>query len=139
MKTLFTSSASDNWSTPQSLFDRVTKEIGPFYLDVCASPENAKCSRFFSEQEDGLKQVWSGRCWMNPPYGRKIVSWVRKAYESSLSGAEVVCLLPARTETAWWHDYVMRGRIEFLRGRLKFSGHKHNAPFPSALVTFSKS
>ena len=73
---------------------------------------------------------------MNPPYGREIGKWMQKAYESSLQGATVVCLIPARTDTAWWHDYAMKGQIEFLRGRLKFGGHKNSAPFPSAIVVF---
>ena len=73
---------------------------------------------------------------MNPPYGREIGKWMRKAYESSLYGATVVCLVPARTDTAWWHDYAMKGEVEFVRGRLKFGGSKASAPFPSAIVTF---
>ncbi len=85
---------------------------------------------------DGLALTWLGTCWMNPPYGRKIGQWVRKAYESSLLGATVVCLLPARTDTAWWHDYVVKGEIRFLRGRLKFGGQKNSAPFPSAVVVY---
>lgn len=75
---------------------------------------------------------------MNPPYGRNIGKWVEKAYKSSLDGATVVCLLPVRTDTAWWHDYCMRGVVMFLRGRLKFSGAKNNAPFPSAIVVFGR-
>lgn len=73
---------------------------------------------------------------MNPPYGRTIKQWMQKAYESSLKGATVVCLVPARTDTAWWHDFAMKGEIEFIRGRLKFGGHKNSAPFPSAVVVF---
>ena len=73
---------------------------------------------------------------MNPPYGREIGKWLKKAYESSINGAIVVCLIPARTDTAWWHDYVMKGKIRFIRGRLKFGGSKNSAPFPSAIVIF---
>lgn len=73
---------------------------------------------------------------MNPPYGRTIGDWMRKAYESSQNGATVVCLVPARTDTVWWHDYAMRGEIEFIKGRLRFNGHKNSAPFPSAVVVF---
>ena len=73
---------------------------------------------------------------MNPPYGRTIARWVRKAYESSMSGATVVCLLPARTDTKWWHNYVMRGEIRLIRGRLRFGNSKNSAPFPSAVVVF---
>lgn len=130
------SSATDLWSTPQDLFDRVNAKYH-FTLDACASPENAKCAAYFTREIDGLQQEWFGTVWMNPPYGRTIGAWMKKAYESSLAGATVVCLVPARTDTAWWHDYAMKGQIEFLRGRLKFGGHKYNAPFPSAIVTFT--
>lgn len=105
-------------------------------LDVCALPENAKCARFYSPVEDGLAQPWSGVCWMNPPYGRQIGPWMRKAYEEAQRGATVVCLVPSRTDTAWWHDYAMKGEVRFLRGRLRFQGASSSAPFPSALVIF---
>lgn len=131
------SSASDLWETPQELFDRLDARF-QFSLDVCALPENAKCAEFFSPSDDGLSKTWTGRCWMNPPYGRAIGAWMKKAYESALTGADVVCLVPARTDTRWWHDYAMRGDIEFLRGRLKFGGHKNSAPFPSAIVVFGE-
>jgi phage N-6-adenine-methyltransferase len=130
------SSATDLWSTPQTLFDRLNTAYW-FSIDVCAISENAKCVRFFSPVEDGLSQEWSGRCWMNPPYGREIGKWVQKAYESAKAGALVVCLLLARTDTSWWHDYCMKGKITFLRGRLKFGDAKDSAPFPSAIVIFS--
>lgn len=129
------SSATDEWATPQALFDRLNEQYN-FTLDVCALPSNAKCERYFSQQEDGLSQAWQGQCFMNPPYGRKIGAWVKKAYESAKAGATVVCLLPARTDTAWWHDYCMKGEIEFMRGRLKFGNSKNSAPFPSAIVVF---
>jgi phage N-6-adenine-methyltransferase len=129
------SSASDLWETPQWLFDQLDA-VYNFDHDVCALPENTKCARFFTPELDGLSQTWEGLCWMNPPYGREIGRWVRKAYESAQDGATVVCLLPARTDTAWWHDYVMRGSVTFLRGRLKFGISKWNAPFPSAIVVF---
>ena len=131
------SSKSDMWSTPQDFFDAVSAEYGPFDLDVCATSENAKCAHYFTVVEDGLTQKWWGTVWMNPPYGRAISKWVRKAYESSLGGATVVCLLPARTDTNWWHNYCLKGEIRFLRGRLKFSGAKNSAPFPCALIIFS--
>ena len=134
---LFTSN-KDSWETPQWLFDQLDEEFG-FTLDVCAFPENAKCSEYYTPEQDGLIQDWEGVCWMNPPYGRKIGDWVRKAYESSQRGATVVCLLPARTDTAWWHDYCVKWEIRFLRGRLKFGGAKWNAPFPSAIVIFTES
>lgn len=130
------SSATDLWSTPQAFFDSLNAEFG-FNLDVCALPENTKCSRFYSPADDGLSQPWKGTCWCNPPYGREISKWVRKAHESAQDGATVVCLLPARTDTAWWHDYVAKAAdIRFIRGRLKFGNATHNAPFPSAVVVF---
>ena len=129
------SSRSDEWETPQWLFDQLHTEFC-FRLDVCATADNAKCERYYTKAEDGLAQDWSGVCWMNPPYGREINRWIEKAYESSLGGATVVCLLPSRTDTKWWHEYVMRGEVRFLRGRLKFGGSKNSAPFPSAVVIF---
>jgi phage N-6-adenine-methyltransferase len=126
------SSARDGWETPQDLFDTLNAEYG-FTTDVCARPGNAKCLHYYTPDEDGLMQDWAGRCWMNPPYGREIGKWVRKAYESD---ALVVCLLPARTDTKWWQDYCTKGRIHFIRGRLKFGGSKNSAPFPSAIVIF---
>lgn len=129
------SCTSDLWETPQSLFDGLN-EVFHFTTDVCAIAENAKCKHYFTPEQNGLVQKWQGVCWMNPPYGRSIGLWVQKAYESSLNGTTVVCLLPARTDTAWWHDYCMRGDITFIRGRLKFGNAKSNAPFPSAIVTF---
>ena len=124
------------WETPQWLFDKYNAIYG-FNLDACATPENAKCKRYFKEEDNALNQEWTGIVWMNPPYGRKIGKWVRKAYKSAQNGAIVVCLLPSRTDTAWWHDYCMRGDVEFIRGRLKFGNAAENAPFPSAIVIFS--
>jgi phage N-6-adenine-methyltransferase len=133
-KGLFTSQ-TDNWETPQALFDKLNDEFH-FNVDVCADNSNAKCNKFYTKEQDGLQQNWTGICWMNPPYGREIGKWLKKAYESSINGATVVCLIPARTDTAWWHDYVMKGEIRFIRGRLKFGGSKNSAPFPSAIVVF---
>ena len=132
---VYASSATCEWETQQDFFDRLNEKYH-FDLDVCATPENAKCSRFFTKEQDGLAQEWKGTCWMNPPYGKEIGIWMRKAYESMLGGATVVCLVPARTDTAWWHDYAMKGKITFIRGRLKFGGQKNSAPFPSAVVVF---
>ena len=129
-------SKTDLWSTPQDFFDKLDAEFH-FTCDVCALPENAKCARYYTPTDDGLAQRWSGVCWMNPPYGRAIGAWMKKAYTSSVTGgATVVCLVPARTDTAWWHDYAMRGEIRFIRGRLKFGSSKNSAPFPSAIVIF---
>lgn len=132
------SSATDVWSTPQEYFDNVAEEF-PFTVDVCALPENAKCKKFFSPEDDGLSQKWEGVCWMNPPYGRVIGKWVQKAYESAKEGAVVVGLLPARTDTKWFHDYIYgKAEIRFIRGRLKFGGCANSAPFPSMLVIWRK-
>lgn len=132
-KSLMFSSKSDVWETPQDLFDRLDA-LYHFQTDVCALPENAKCSVYYTPDQDGLKQEWLGVCWCNPPYGRNIGEWVKKAY---LSEAVVVMLLPARTDTKWFHEYCLPfGEIVFLRGRLKFGGCKTAAPFPSMIVTF---
>lgn len=128
-------SASDDWATPPTLFEQLDAEFH-FTLDVCASPGNAKCERYFTRERDGLAQTWSGVCWMNPPYGRAIGAWMRKALESSLEGATVVCLVPARTDTRWWHEYATRGEVRYLQGRLKFGAASNSAPFPSAVVVF---
>ena len=130
------SSKTCEWETPQWFFDKLNAQF-KFNLDVCATPDNAKCKRYFTKDDDGLQRKWTGTCWMNPPYGREIKQWMKKAYEESLHGATVVCLVPARTDTAWWHDYAMKGKIRFIRGRLKFGGHKNSAPFPSAIVIFN--
>jgi phage N-6-adenine-methyltransferase len=130
------SSATDDWATPDDYFQEVVDAFGPFDIDVCADCDNAKAPVYFTKDQDGLAQQWEGRCWMNPPYGREIGAWMQKAYESALNGAFVACLVPARTDTAWWHNFAMRGEITFIRGRLKFGKAKNSAPFPSALVIF---
>ena len=131
-------SNTDLWSTPRDFFDDYNA-VYHFDVDVCATAENALCAKFYSPEDDGLSKEWYGTCWMNPPYGREIGKWMKKAYESSLHGATVVCLVPARTDTAWWHEYAMKGEIEFIRGRLKFGSSKNSAPFPSAVVVFQRS
>jgi phage N-6-adenine-methyltransferase len=131
------SSKTVEWETPQCLFDELDKEFW-FTLDVCALPMNAKCRRYFTPEINGLRQSWENEnCWMNPPYGREIGKWVQKAWQES-ECSTVVCLLPARTDTKWWHDYCMKGEIRFIKGRLKFGNSKHNAPFPNAIVIFKK-
>src|SRR5439155_26774834 len=98
------SSATSEWETPQPIFDKLNEEFG-FTLDVCATTVNTKCPKFFTKETDGLSQDWSqDTCWMNPPYGREIGKWIKKAYEESQRGAVVVCLLPSRTDTKWWHE-----------------------------------
>lgn len=135
-------SRSDMWTTPQDLFDTLNEEFH-FDLDVAALPENAKCARFFTPKDDGLSQKWEGTCWMNPPYGRTVGKWIEKARHSAEeNGATVVCLLPARNDTAWWHDHIASniasGTVEarFLQGRLKFGSQENSAPFPSVIVVF---
>lgn len=130
------SSETDLWATPQEFFDKLNR-IFRFETDVCANHENAKCASFFTPEQNGLSQEWTGVCWMNPPYGRAIGEWVEKAYRSAKeNGATVVCLLPARVDTRWWHDYCAKGEVHFCKGRLKFGDAKNSAPFPSAVVVF---
>ena len=131
------SSKKDDWETPVEFYDKYNK-IFNFDLDVCATKENAKCNKYFTKKDDGLSKKWHSNCWMNPPYGREIGKWMQKAYESSLEGATVVCLVPARTDTKWWHDFAMKGKIEFIKGRLKFGNAKYSAPFPSAIIIFTQ-
>lgn len=130
------SSATDEHPTPQWLFDALAREFA-FTLDPCATRENAKCARFFTREDDGLLQDWGDEIvFMNPPYGVMISRWMWKAYGAARKGATVVCLVPARTDTAWWHNYAMKGEIRLLRGRLKFGNAINTAPFPSAIVIF---
>lgn len=135
--TVMGSSASDEWPTPQALFDALHAEFG-FELDVCALPHSAKCARYFTPQDDGLAQDWSGVCWMNPPYGQTIGEWVAKAHDAGRRGATVVCLVPARTDTRWWWEHCRHAEIRFLRGRLRFGDSVTGAPFPSVLVVFGR-
>ncbi|WP_349290994.1 DNA N-6-adenine-methyltransferase [Brevibacillus sp. NL20B1] len=131
------SSATDLWPTPQDFFDELNREFH-FTLDPCATHDNAKCSTYFTKEDDGLVQEWAPHTvFMNPPYGREIKRWMQKAYEESLKGATVVCLVPARTDTAWFHDYVYgKAEIRFVRGRLKFGNAQNSAPFPSMIVIY---
>lgn len=129
-------SDSVEWETPRSYYDELNA-VYHFDLDVCATASNAKCSRYFTREQDGLRQTWTGRCWMNPPYGNDIGKWLAKAVESVESGSAevVVCLVPSRTGTRWWHAYAVKADVEFLKGRLRFGG-KDAAPFDSALLIF---
>lgn len=133
---MFTSNTPE-WETPQDLFDSLNAEFA-FELDVCATFENNKCPKYFDIKEDGLKQNWrnwGGYKWMNPPYGREIGKWVERA---SIMG-KTVALLPARTDTRWFHDYIynkLKVEIRFIKGRLKFGGSTNSAPFPSMIVIF---
>ena len=132
------SSATDNWSTPQDFFDKLNDEFH-FTLDVCADETNHKCEHYYTKEIDGLSRPWIGTIWCNPPYGRKIGQWVRRALFASVAGNTVVMLLPARTDTKWFHDYIYKRdnvEIRFIKGRLKFGGCKNSAPFPSMVVIF---
>lgn len=133
------SSKSNEWETPSNFFSELNREFR-FTLDPCATIANAKCPKFFTKQSNGLNQDWSNEIvFMNPPYGREIGLWMKKAYKESKCGALVVCLIPSRTDTKWWHEYCMKGEIRFIRGRLKFNGSQNSAPFPSALIIFRPS
>lgn len=133
---LMFSSKTDLWETPQDLFDQLNEEFH-FDLDVCALPENAKCEKFYTPEMDGLSRPWDGVCWCNPPYGRNVWKWVVAGHAASVMGATVVMLLPARTDTRWFHDWIYgKAEVRFIRGRLKFGGCKNSAPFPSMIVIF---
>ncbi|MBE6337659.1 MAG: adenine methyltransferase [Lentimicrobiaceae bacterium] len=134
------SSKTDLWETPQSFYDELDKEF-QFTLDPCATPENAKCEMFFTKEMNGLTQNWGGgnSVFCNPPYGKEIGKWVKKAYEESKKNdTTVVMLIPARTDTAYFHDYIYHKakEIRFVKGRLKFGQSKNAAPFPSMVVVF---
>ena len=130
------SSARGDWETPDDLYGQLDAEFH-FTLDVCANASNAKCIDFL-DHDTGLSSLWHGTCWMNPPYGRRITAWIEKAYMESIvqGNATVVCLLPARTDTKWFHNYCVHGEIRFLKGRLRFKGAEGSAPFPSMIVVF---
>jgi len=135
---LMFSSKTDLWSTPQDFFNELDREFH-FGIDVCATEENAKCKNFYDKKTDGLKQNWGGygTIWCNPPYGKEIACWVEKAAQTSQSGETVVMLLPARTDTKWFHEYIYnKAEIRFVKGRLKFGDAKASAPFPSMIVVF---
>jgi phage N-6-adenine-methyltransferase len=134
---LMFSSETDLWSTPQYFYDELNKEF-EFTLDPCANYENAKCKMYFTEIDNGLEQEWAPHSvFMNPPYGRSIGKWIKKAHDESLKGATVVCLVPARTDTRWFHDWIYRkAEIRFVKGRLKFGKAKYNAPFPCMIVIY---
>jgi site-specific DNA-methyltransferase (adenine-specific) len=131
------SSRTEEWETPNYVFLSLNKEFN-FQVDVCATSENSKCKIFFDKSVDGSRREWSPfRCWMNPPYGRNISTWMKKAFEESQRGALVVCLIPSRTDTKWWHQWVMKAaEIRFVSGRISFGTSKQSAPFPSCIVIY---
>ena len=133
------SSKTGEWSTPQEFFNKLDWRFGPFDLDPCADSTNTKCANFFTEAEDGLSKDWGGfTSFINPPYGRGIEKWIQKGYEESRKDStRVVMLIPARTDTKYWHQYVMKAdEVYFIKGRLKFGTSNNSAPFPSAVVVF---
>lgn len=136
---LMFSSATNEWATPQDFFNELNAEFD-FTLDPCATHENTKCIKYYTLNDDGLKQSWAGeRVFCNPPYGRVIKDWVKKAVEESKnSNTTVVMLMPARTDTTYFHDHIYgkAKEIRFIRGRLKFGTAKYNAPFPCMVVVF---
>lgn len=142
------SSEKTDWETPQDLFDELDEEFH-FDLDCCATAENTKCEKYITPEQDALllSTAWPGvRVWMNPPYGRDVDRWVEVArYRTFCTQDVVVCLLPARTDTKWWHTWIWDRdkhrpydgvEVRFLKGRVKFVGAKASAPFPSVIVIF---
>lgn len=134
-------SAKQEWTTPQNLFDRLDEEF-QFKIDLAADSTNAKCNAFLDESIDALTRDWScPSCWLNPPYGsksHKLENWIKKAYEDSEKfGSTIVVLIPARTNTRWWHKYCMNAsEVRFICGRPKFGDAKHGLPQPLALIIF---
>ena len=134
------SSQTDEWATPWDLFNKLDDTFH-FTLDPCADESNHKCDLYYTKEQDGLKQSWAGHSvFVNPPYGREIGKWVAYSYEQSkVANTVVVMLLPARTDTKWFHDYIYyNAEIEFIRGRIKFGNSKNSAPFPSMVVVFGR-
>ncbi len=137
-KDLMFSSASENWATPQSFFNHLNAEFN-FDLDPCADDTNHKCDLYFTKEQDGLAQNWGGHCvFCNPPYGREVGKWVEKGFRTNREyGNTVVMLLPARTDTKWFHEFIYhKADVRFVRGRLKFGNSNNPAPFPSMVVVF---
>lgn len=132
------SSATDEWATPLDFYNTLNNEFN-FNLDPCATDDNHKCAKYFTKTDNGLLQSWEGyKVFCNPPYGRAIGSWVEKAYnESQKKDTLIVMMLPARTDTKWFHNFIYhKAKIRFIKGRLKFGGCKNAAPFPSMVVIF---
>ncbi len=134
-------SIRQDWDTPQVLFDKLNEEF-KFEYDLAASNKNTKCDKFFSKEDDGLKQKWNGVCWLNPPYGdktSKMVDWIKKAYNDTQFNPNltVVMLIPARTNTKWFHNFCMKAaELKLICGRPKFGDSKHGLPQPLILVVF---
>lgn len=129
-------SKSVEWATPDNVFGPLNDEFR-FTLDVAAGDSNAKCERYFTKEIDALTQDWDGVCWMNPPYGRDVPKWLQKAIDESKRGVTTVCLIPARTNTGWFHDLCFKqGEVRFVKGRPKFGDADHGLPFPLAVVVY---
>jgi len=128
-------SATNEWPTPDSLWKPLDDEFG-FTLDVCSTHENAKCANHFTLAEDGLKQPWAGVAWMNPPYGAQLARWVKKCHDEAKRGVLVVGLIPVRSNTSYWHDYIMGNEIRFVRGYPKFGNAKQGLKAPLAVVVW---
>lgn len=142
-ETLF-SSANCEWETPPDLFEKLNRKYH-FTLDAASTDANALCKEHYTREQNGLLQSWKtgGAVWCNPPYGKDIVKWVRKAWEESQTGQLIVLLIPARTDTKWFHDYVYhKAAIYFLRGRLKYGLNgkqaRNNAAFPSMIIVYNE-
>ena len=134
---LFFSSKTDEWSTPPEFFQALDREFS-FTLDPCATEANHKAPNFYTIKEDGLAQSWAGQVvFCNPPYSQA-AQWIEKAYqEGHQANTTVVLLIPARTDTRYFHNYILnRSEIRFIKGRLKFGGSKNAAPFPSMIVIY---
>lgn len=139
-KGLFTNN-SNEWETPDDIFNKLDEEFN-FTLDPCCTDTTAKCAKFYTKETNGLIQDWSKETvFVNPPYGREIKHWVEKSYKEFLKGATVVMLIPARTDTKYWHEYIFdKAEVRFIKGRIKFLQNgeaKQAAPFPSAIIVFS--
>lgn len=146
MQSVHFQSGNKEWETPEAFFKPYEKEFN-IKLDVCATAENAKCKAFFDKKINGLHASWAMvhdlvrdgevACWMNPPYGRGIEKWVKKAYDEALKGVTTIALLPARTDTSWFHNHIYnKHEVRFLKGRIKFVDAEGSAPFPSMIVVF---
>jgi site-specific DNA-methyltransferase (adenine-specific) len=133
------SSKDMKYETPQEFFDGLNEEFN-FTLDPCCVPQTAKCDKYFTPEDDGLKKSWGDNIvFMNPPYGREIKKWVKKAKEEAERESTVVGLIPARTDTRYWHNHIFpyAKEVRFIKGRLKFGNSENSAPFPSAVVVWS--
>lgn len=136
-KEVMFSSKTEEWATPQDFFDKLNEEFH-FTLDPCCAEDNAKCKKHYTKEQDGLAQDWTGETvFCNPPYGREMPKWIKKCYEHFLRGGTAVMLIPARTDTKAFHEYIYgKAELRFVRGRLKFGGSNNSAPFPSMVVVF---